>query len=538
MSTNDFHSIQINRRSLMAAGAAGAFASLFPFGPLAAQTKGGTLVATIVPEPNAMVSAFNSANPVAVISGKMVEGLLHYDFDLNPQPRLATAWQVAADGLSVTFTLREGVKWHDGKPFTSADVAFTLMELIRKHHPRGRSVFAALTAVDTPDDKTAILRLSRPSPALMAALDGWETPMLPKHVYEGTDYLKNPANNAPIGTGPFKFSEWQPGSHIILVRNDNYWGQGEPHLDRVVVRFYSDPGARVAAFEAGELHLGGDGPIPLNDVKRFQGDPRFTVETRGTELNNSLDILECNLRKGPLSKVEVRQALLHAINRDLMLKTVWYNLAEVLTGPLPKTIPKFYTNNVPAYPFDPGKAEKLLDAAGFPRGSDGSRFKLRLIAPAIGDTYDRAGQFLMQEFRRVGITLEIRSADVPTFIRTVYGEYDFDLSMFPASVTADPSIGMHRFYNSAAINKGTPFVNASGYSNPEMDKVLNDAAAAIDQGRRVSLFHDFQRIAMTDLPILPLARPIYAMVANAKVKNFLNGPEGFYGTLGPTRLEA
>ena len=528
----------LSRRGLLALGTAGVVAGMLPFGRAMAQASGGTLVMTIVPEPNAMVSAFNSASPVAVISGKMVEGLVSYDFDLTPQPKLATAWETAPDGLSVTFTLRQGVKWHDGKPFTSADVAFTLLELIKKHHPRGRGVFAALQAVDTPDPQTAILRLSRPSPALMAALDGWETPMLPRHVYEGTDYLKNPANNAPVGTGPFKFQDWQPGSHVILVRNDDYWGEGEPHLDRVVARFYGDPSARVAAFEAGELHLGGDGPIPLNEVKRFQDSPDFVVETRGTELNNSLDILECNLRSGPLAKVEVRQALLHAIDRDLMLNTVWYGLAEVLTGPVPRTIPKFYTDQVPAYPHDTAKAEQLLDAAGFPRGADGTRFKLRLIAPAIGDTYDRAGQFLSQQFRRIGVALDLRSVDVPTFIRTVYGEYDFDLSMFPSSVTADPSIGSHRFFHSKAVNKGTPFVNASGYANPEMDKVLDAAGTEIDPAKRAALFHDFQRIAMEDLPILPLVRPIYVTVASARVKHFMNGPEGMRGTLAPTRLEA
>lgn len=527
----------ISRRGVLALGAAGLVSGMLPYGHAAAQTDGGTLVMTIVPEPNAMVSAFNSASPVTVVSGKMVEGLLRYDFELRPQPQLATAWEVAEDGLSISFTLRDGVRWHDGKPFTSADVAFTLMELIKNHHPRGRGTFGPLEAVETPDDLTVILKLSRPSPAMMAALDGWETPILPKHVYEGTDYLTNPANNNPVGTGPFKFSEWQPGSHIIMTRNDDYWGEGQPHLERLIVRFYGDPSARVAAFEAGELHLGGDGPIPLNEVARFQSNAGFVVDTRGTELNNSLDILECNLRDGPLANVEVRRALMHAIDRNLMLNTVWYGLAEVLTGPVPKTIPQFYTADVPEYAYDPQRAEELLDAAGFQRGDGDVRFKLRLIAPAIGDTYDRAAQFLAQQFRRIGITLELRSVDVPTFMRTVYTDYDFDLSMFPSSVTADPTIGSHRFFHSGAIRQGTPFVNASGYQNPEMDRVLDAAATEIDPAKRVELFHDFQRIAMEDLPILPLARPIYVTVANARVKEFMGGPEGMRGTLAQTWLE-
>lgn len=187
----------LSRRSLLSLGTAGVAAAMLPQGRGLAQASGGTLVMTIVAEPNSKASALSSASPVTVISGKMVEGLVSYDFDLTPQPKLATARDIAPNGLSVTFTLRNGVKWHDGKPFTSADAAFSLLELIKAHHPRGRGVFAPFETVGTADPQTAILRLSRPSPALMAALDGWETPMRPKHVHEGTDYLKDPVPSAP-----------------------------------------------------------------------------------------------------------------------------------------------------------------------------------------------------------------------------------------------------------------------------------------------------------------------------------------------------
>lgn len=523
----------LSRRNLLLLGSSAIFAGTF-LRSMPALADDKTLVMTISPEPNAMLSAFNTASPVAVISGKMTEGLLGYDFDIKPQPELATSWEVAPDGLTISFKLRDGVKWHDGKPFTSADVAYSIMEILKQHHPRGRGVFAKVTAVETPDPLTAVFKLSEPAPALMYALAGWESPMLPKHVYEGTDVLKNPANNAPVGTGPFKFVEWQRGSYIVLEKNPDYWDAGKPLLDKLVVRIYSDPAARVAAFEAGELHLGGDGPIPLNEVKRFQENAGFKVETRGIEMNNSLDVLELNLRNEHLAKPQVRQALMHAIDRDMMMKTVWYGLAEQLTGPIPQTLPHFYTADVPSYAFDTAKAEALLDEAGFPKGADGMRFKLRLIWPATGDTYDRAGQFLRQQFRKVGVDLDLQAADVPTFIKQVYAEYNFDISMFPASVTADPSIGSQRFYHSAAIKQGTPFVNASGYKNPEMDEVLSKAAVEPDPAKRADLFKRFQQIAMADLPILPLARPIYVTVANARVENFITGPEGVrsrYATL-------
>jgi len=538
MPKNDEKCMTISRRALLLAGSASVVAgAIFPGVTFAQETSGDTLVMTINPEPNAMVSAFNSASPVTVISSKMTEGLVCYDFELKPHPELATSWEVAPDGLTITFQLREGVKWHDGEPFTSADVAYSIMEILKQHHPRGRGVFAGVESAETPDEHTVVLKLSKPAPALMSALSAAESPILPKHIYEGTDVLTNPANNAPIGTGPFKFVEWSRGSYIILKRNPDYWQAGHPLLNRLIVRNYADSSARVAAFEAGEINLGGDGLIPLNEVKRFQENPAFQVETRGTETNNSLDILECNLRNEYLSKVEVRQALMHAINKDLMMDIVWYKLAEPLTGPIPQSMPNFYSADVPAYPFDPAKAEEMLEAAGFPKQSDGFRFKLRLIWPATGDTYDRAGQFLRQQFRKVGVDLDLQSADVPTFINQVYAKYDFDLSMFPASVNSDPTIGSQRFFLTSAIKQGTPFVNASGYSNPEMDEVLNQAAVEPDAEKRKALFNRFQQIAMTDLPVLPLARPIMVTVASANVHDFITGPEGIRRNFAALRID-
>ena len=526
----------VSRRNFLMLSAAGLAATgLVPgLGPDAAHAAGGTMAMTINPEPNAMLSAFNTASPVAVISGKMTEGLLHYDFDLNAHGVLAEAWEMSEDGLTITFQLRQGVKWHDGEDFTSADVAYSIMEILKQHHPRGKGVFAKVTSVDTPDDYTAVLNLSEPAPALMYALSGWESPIVPKHVYEGTDVLNNPANNAPVGTGPFKFVSWERGSHIILEANTDYWAEGQPMLDRLVVRIISDPSARVAAFEAGELHLGGDGPIPVNEVQRFMDSPDFNVSTRGTELNNSLDVLEVNLRNEILAVPEVRKALMHAIDQAQMEEVVYYGLAEMLTGPIPQSLPHLYTADVPGYAHDVEAAKALLDEAGFPEGDDGMRFGIRLISPAIGDTYDRAGQMLKQQFAAIGVDLTLVSADVPTFIRSVYGNYDFDLSMFPASVTADPTIGLQRFFWSEAIAQGTPFVNASGYSSAEMDRILEAAAVEPDTEARKALFEEFQALAMEDLPILPLARPTYTTVSAANVVDAVTGPEGArasYGTL-------
>lgn len=522
--------LKTTRRGMIAATAA------LPFAAQAQPKRGGTLVMTIIPEPPSMVAAFNTAAPLTVISAKMLEGLVTYDRDLNPLPHLATAWTIAADGLSISFKLRAGVKWHDGKEFTSADVAHSF-ELLKKLHPRGRSTFGALTGVETPDPLTAVLKLSRPTPAIMSALSGSESPMLPKHVYETGDPLTNPANNAPIGTGPFKFKEWKRGNFIELVRNPDYWDAGKPYLDRVIVKTYGDATARSAAFETGDLQLASTTPVPLADIERFRKNPAFIVTDKGDELNNSMDIMGFNMRKPQLAKVEVRHALKQAINRDLMIRTVWYGLAMPTDSIVPAVVPAFHNPNLPKHSFNLAAANKALDEAGFPRGADNMRFKLTLDLPTISDVYQREAEFIRQSFRQVGVDVELRISDVPSYLKRVFGEYDFDLCLLPSSATNDPTIGLQRYYWSKAAVKGVPLVNAWGYASADMDAALEGAAVEVDPAKRKALLMRFQEIAMRDLPMMPLAMPLNIAVASAKLHDFMPGGEGIRDPLANAWLE-
>src|SRR6266478_2963303 len=216
--------------------------------PAAAQPRaGGTLTIVQGAEPATLVSAVNTSTFIGTVSTKIHEGLLDYDFDLKPRPVLAESWTVSPDGKTYTFKLRRGVTWHDGKPFTSADVKFSLEEIWKKLHPRGRVTFNKVIAVDTPDASTVVIRLSDPTPMMLAAFSSYESQVLPKHVYEGKDFTTHPALNAPIGTGPFVFKEWKKGDFIRLEKNPSYWDKGKPYLDAIVIRIIPDAAARAAA---------------------------------------------------------------------------------------------------------------------------------------------------------------------------------------------------------------------------------------------------------------------------------------------------
>src|SRR6478736_5662430 len=206
-------------------------------------TRGGTATLLLAAEPPVLTTIAHTAYNAVYVSPKTTEGLLTYDFDLNPKPLLAKEWTVSPDGLTYTFKLRDGVKWHDGQPFTSADVAFSIKTL-KEVHPRGRNTFLNLVDIETPDALTAILKLSKPAPYLITALAASETPIVPRHIYEGTKVAENPANLAPIGTGPY--------------------------LDQLIIRFIPDAAARSIAIETGEIDLAPSTPVPLSDLERLQ----------------------------------------------------------------------------------------------------------------------------------------------------------------------------------------------------------------------------------------------------------------------------
>ena len=175
---------------------------------------GGTLVMVVQPEPPTLASYQSTAGPVGQVATKVYEGLLEYDFKLNPQPGLAKSWTVSPDGKTITFKLQENVTFHDGKPFTSADVKFTVLEVLKKSHPRGINTFRAVESIDTPDRNTVVFKMSEPAPYMLMALSGYESPMLPKHIFENGEIGKHPNADKPIGTGPFKFVDWQKGQFM------------------------------------------------------------------------------------------------------------------------------------------------------------------------------------------------------------------------------------------------------------------------------------------------------------------------------------
>jgi len=521
---------------LLPASAGMAASALAQSGPSVARRPGGAITVRLPDEPPTLAGIANSAAGTFFVSPKVLEGLLSYDFDLKPRPQLAQSWSVSADGLQYTFRLRQGVKWHDGQPFTSADVAFSILTL-KEVHPRGRATFASVSEVRTPDAHTAVLVLAKPAPFLLTALAAAESPIVPRHLYAGKDVATNPVNQAPVGTGPFVFKEWQRGSHLVYERNPHYWDGAKPYIDRLVVRFINDPAATSAALESGTIDLAGSTPVPVPDLDRLKALPHLSIETRGNEyFNNQTTRIEFNLDNPYFKHVKVRRAVAHAVDRNVVLRTAWYGYGTAAPGPISPILKQFHDASVPVPGFDPGRAEALLDEAGFPRGAGGVRFRV------THDVFDpgahRVAQYLRQALGRVGIEVTVRSQEFSAYIKRVYTDRDFDFNNQGMSQMFDPAVGIQRFYWSKNYRPGVPFSNGAHYGNPRVDQLLEAAAVENDPARRRALYSDFQRVIAEDLPTIGLVAVAQVTVAHRRIADHTVGAEGLSGNFADLYIKA
>ncbi|SHJ74921.1 peptide/nickel transport system substrate-binding protein [Roseomonas rosea] len=523
---------------LLGAGVAGL---AHPSAARAQAARGNTLVVVTTPEPTVLTNAINSAPSVAELGTKIYDGLLEYDMQMQPQPSLAESWEVSGDGKSVTFKLRRGVTWHDGKPFTSADVAFSLLEVVKKFHPRGPGNLGPLEAVDTPDEHTAILRLAHPYPPMMKGLSSLESPIVAKHLYEGTDIRNNPANNRPIGTGPFKFTEWNRGASIVLEKNPNYWRPGRPYLDRLIFRFINDPATRAAALESGEVDVAFFGTITPAEMRRLAGLPNIEIAQGGYEALAPVMLLELNTKKKPLDDRRVRQALAYAIDRKFIAENVWYGFGKPAVGPISSVYSGsgLYTDQVLRFdvPDRVARANALLDEAGYKRGAGGIRFELTQDVGPYGDDYRRMGEYMRQAYNRIGVRLNLRTVDQATYVRRVYTDYDFDMTSGWYVGMGDPTLGVQRQFVTSNIRQGIPFNNVAQYSDPENDRLWAQAAVETDAAKRAELFHAIQRKLVEDSPIIWIMEMELVALQNKRVKNLITSGLGVRGGLYETRIE-
>jgi peptide/nickel transport system substrate-binding protein len=485
---------------------------------------GGTAIAVLGADPVVLNPDISVGVPDIFAGCAIYDALVRFGEGFKIVPGLAKSWEIAPDGLSYTFHL-ETASFSDGKPITSDDVKFTLLEVSSKFGAKFSTPGKAIKDIETPDPSTVVIHLSRPfGPFLFSLACEQNAGILPAHVFRGTDVMKNPASTTtPVGSGPFTVGEWVRGDHLTLVKNPNYWRKGQPYLDRLVIKTMPDSSARILALQAGEIDFIDEYYFPLSSYKLFAADPRFEVRDVSYP---SDDLMMFNTRNAPYDKKEVRQALLIALDRNYIHKNVFYDTGSVAHGPIDTRIPWAYNPAVDyekMYAYDPARAAKLLDDVGLKPGADGVRFQLRLIFDAGRPEYTPWAQAVQRYWQAIGVKVVLEGAERPIVLKRVFSDYDFDVALQNYTTSGDPALGISRIYATESIKQGTTFNNASGYSNPEVDDLFAKGRDAPTEAERAKLYFKVQEILARDLPTLTIHQQAEIDVASAKLRGMWHG---------------
>lgn len=516
------------RTALSLIGAAG-LATATGIRPVWAQKRGGTMVIGVTGEPPGIVGFLHSDTNGFIIASNIFSGLIGFDENWNPVPNLAQRWEISPDGLLYRFFLHENAVFHDGKPVTAEDCEFTFNEVIARHHPSRGTWWPKVEYARASDKHVFDIRLKEPFPALMALL-AYElrsgAQIVPKHIYAGTNAAQNPINERPIGSGAFKFARWVKGSHVELVRNDRYFMSNRPYLDRIVIQFIPDAATRILAFERGEVDFIDYTAVPHNEVRRFEADKRFRVD----KVRDAIAVQGywlMNLRHPVLKDVRVRQALYYAVDTDEIAAKSLFDAGRPAHSILNSSLSWAFTDRYFTYKRDVAKANALLDEAGVPRGADGTRFRIN-VNWAAGRPYDgKAAELVRAHLRDVGVDVEIRVFDRPTFTEKVFAQWEFDTAIQLISTGPDPSISTTTRFHTLQINRA-PYTNAMGYSNPELDAIFDADAKEPDHAKRQAYWDKAQQVLMRDLPVIPLFEFPDGHLVNNHFKRVVTGPFGYF----------
>lgn len=470
--------------------------------------EGGTAVVILGGDPEHLNPGISTGYPIGAVGASLYSALIRLDRDGMPQPELAEAWTISDDNLTYTFKLRSA-SWHDGEPVTSADVRHSMEEILAPNHGRFRTAFAFIESIETPDDATVIINLREAYAPLMSLLTVFDAPVLPQHIYEGTDPLTNAANQEPVGSGPFRFVAWNRGESITLERNPDYFFE-PAYLDRLIYRIIPQDVARSVALEVGEADLVWGFYLPTADLPRLESNPDLEVWTGITI--PSLYFIFVNTDREHLADPRVRQALMHAMDREQIVEQAQAGLGEPAAGPFGLGFNFAYfeeTDYRDLYPYNPDRARALLEEAGV------SNLQLDFVYDSARGSFAAAAEIMRDNFRQVGVTLTVQPVERSVMVDQVYSR-QYDISMQSFTSGGDPAIGYHRIY--ATAEPGTPFVNATGYANSEVDALLRQAATEANVAIRADFYRQAAEIIAEDVPVLVLYNELSSEVSNRRLQ--------------------
>ncbi|MBN9676149.1 ABC transporter substrate-binding protein [Salipiger bermudensis] len=515
------HLLTWTRRGLLATGTA--LALSFGLGlPATAQTPPGVLIVGQIAEPKALdPAAVTAVNDFRILMN-VYDGLVRYKSGtLEVEPALATAWEISEDGTEYTFTLREGVTFHDGSPFNAEAVVFNFERMLNEDHPYHDTgpfplafFFSSVSSVEAVDDLTVKFTLSEPYAPFLSNL-AYPTGLIvsPAAVEQhGADFGRNPS-----GTGAFTFAEWRSNEAVVVEANPDYW-DGAPELQAVVFRPITDANTRTAEMLAGGIDMMVE--VPPVALSQFQDDAFQVFEQAGPHVW----FLILNAKEGPFADKRVRQAANYAINKEALVNDVLEGTAEVAAGPTPPAFAWAYNEALEPYPYDPEKAKELIAEAG----AEGAELTFYVTEGGSGMLDPVAmGTAIQADLNAVGLDTTIETYEWNTFLGQVNPGLEGKADMAEmAWMTNDPdTLPFLALRTEAWPDKGG--FNSGYYSNPEVDELLEKARVATDQDERAALYKQMQEIVQEDAPWVFVANWKQNAVTNDRVEGFELQPSFF-----------
>lgn len=458
---------------------------------------GDTFIEASIGDASNLLPVLSSDSASSDISSLVYNGLVRYDKNLKIEGELAESWEISEDNLTITFKLRKGVKWHDGAPFSSADVLFNYQLYTDPKTPTAYAEsFKQVASVAAPDPFT--FRVTYPQP-YAPALISWGMPIHPKHLLEGKDVTKSPLSRAPVGTGPYLLSEWSSGEKIVLEANPDYF-EGEPYIKRVVYRIIPDQSTQFLELKTGSLDF--MGLTPLQFDRQTETTTFKRLFNKYNYLNFGYSYLGYNLNRPLFQDKRVRQALTYAIDKQEIIEGVLLGYGQAATGPY-KPDTWVYNTSVKKYGYDPAKAKQLLAEAGWSDSDgdgildkDGKPFAFTIVTNQGNDLRAKSGEIIQRRFRQVGVDVQLRIIEWATFLKEFINPGNFDATIL--GWTGGPEPDQYNIWHSSKT--GPRQLNFIGFKNAEVDEILEQGRRTFDLQKRKRYYDRFQDILAEEQP--------------------------------------
>jgi peptide/nickel transport system substrate-binding protein len=436
------------------------------------------------------------------ITGFVFNGLIKYDRNLEKLVGdLAESWEVKPGPEPViTFFLRRGVRWHDGKEFTADDVKFTYDKLMdEKTNTVRRSDYELVKKAEVLAPHTFRVAYKQPfSPSLQT----WSMGIIPKHLLEKEDINTAAFNRKPIGTGPFRFAEWVSDEKIVVEANPGYF-EGRPQLDRIIYRIIPETSLSEMELLTGGIDYYGVQPHQVERMKEISFLKVYSQPAL------SYTYLGYNLKEGLFQDKRVRQAFTYAINREEIVEYVLYGLGTVISGPFPRHL-WYYNPKVEPFPYDPSKARRLLEEAGWKDtdgdgilDKDGKRLGFKLITNSGNDVRRDVGVLVQRQLRELGVDVTFETYEWSVFLKNFINAKAFDACILGWSLSPDPDDYM--IWHSSQIEKGFNFIS---YRNPEVDRLWEEGRKEYDVEKRKKIYWRIHELMAEDQPYTFLFSPL------------------------------